>query len=223
MKKLAVALLLVLAALGAAQDLKDTYGKTNAQILAMGYDKWYAFYTKADGGESTASMSHAAYTYSEALAWRNDKLIAKLPKQGQTKVKSLRDLLHKFDEKILQTGMALTGGGTMWHIIGADAQVNLEEALYGVLGGKVKAAPAMVVSKATKALDGLTKAVAATKDSDYFGEFKKTDTLKLCEDAKDILKQIVAIAAGLDRKGSDHVLNFCYQQIDEATQQNPNR
>lgn len=222
MKKLLVAFLATLAVCSFGQDLKETHGKTNAQILAMGYDKWYAFYTKLEG-ESTAGMSQASWKYSEALAWRNDGLIKKLPIEGRIRMSSLRIHLVRFEEKVLQAGMGLTGGGTIWHVIGAGARVSLEETLYGVLGGKVKAAPAMIVSKVTKAMDALVKDVANSKPGEFYPEFKKAETLKLCQEAKAILKGIVGLAAKLDRKGSDRVLQFCLDRIGDAQEQKPGR
>jgi len=223
MKKLLVVLVAALAVCSFGQDLKDTHGKTNAQILAMGFDKWYSYYTKADGGESTASMSMASYTYSTALAWRNDRLIGKLPKAGQAKMKALRAQLVTFNEKMLQAGESLTGGGTIWHIIGASAGVSLEETLYGLLGGKEKPAPAMVVSKVTKALDALDKEVANAKDSDFYEPFKKSETVKLVADARAVLKKIVASAVLFDRKGSDRILSFCHDRIGDARQADSER
>jgi len=41
--------ILITVSMAQAQDIKETYGKTNSQILAMGYDKWYDYYTSKAG------------------------------------------------------------------------------------------------------------------------------------------------------------------------------
>ncbi|HWA83628.1 MAG TPA: hypothetical protein VG820_09355, partial [Fimbriimonadaceae bacterium] len=64
MRRLLLCLLLLLSALAVAQDQPDMHGKTDAQILRMGMEKWSEFYTSKEG-TSTASMTEAADIYGQ--------------------------------------------------------------------------------------------------------------------------------------------------------------
>lgn len=220
------AALLVLIALVASlchgQDLKETHGKTNAQILAMGYDKWYGFYTRIEG-ESTLGMSSAAILYAGALAWRNDEIIAKQGPVKQSQSKRLRELFDKFSDDMNDVGRALTGGGTIWTTIGASAQVDVEETLYALLGGRMKAAPALFTSKVNKELDLLGKDVDAMDESLVPAGFKKSDVIAQVAHAKDLFKEIVKFAKYRSRADSDRILSFCLGRVKDARQDDGKR
>ena len=132
-----------------AQDKAVTYGKTNAQVLAMGRKGWYGFFT-SKAGDSTAGMAGAQALYGEALAWRNDKY-------GKARIGRLRRLLQDTRNDAVGVGYAATGGGTMWNVIAADLYADAEETLYAVLSKKGKA-PRRRVSDVEKAYAGLRAA-----------------------------------------------------------------
>src|SRR5687767_3790157 len=115
--KAVVFLLAVLSmALAHGQDLKETHGKTNDQILAMGYDKWYEFFT-GKAGETTQGMAQAGYKFAEALRWRNKGLEAKLSPAGRKSMAKLRLAIDEFGVSVIQVERALNGGGTMWFLV----------------------------------------------------------------------------------------------------------
>lgn len=193
---LAVALLLT-------QDKTDTFGKTNAQILAMGRSGWYRFYTAdSRGGDSNVGIVDAERLYGDALAWRNDRL-------GKARISRLRKLLLDAKNDAVATGTAITGGGTIWSIVSAGLYADAEETLYAVLtkGGKIPPRKVSDVEKAyAKLKAGLTRGepgVTSEKDA-------RAALARLRRD----LDGAIAEAARLPRRGSDAVLDFCIRAIE---------
>lgn len=129
------ALILLLLASAAALPQSKTYGKTNAQILAMGRQKWFDFYT-SKAGQSTLDMSNAERLYGAALKERNDTLLRKQTKTRQEAVASIRKSGTAFGYGMVTVGFAYTGGGTIWNPIIAGVSADVEEALYDILARK---------------------------------------------------------------------------------------
>lgn len=192
---------LLVFALLSAQKLDDTYGKTNAQILSMGRPSWEKFY-RAKAGDSTASMSSMEGLYGDALAWRNDRSLAK--RKDAAKYHALRKGLQAFKNDAVEAGSALSEGGTMWNPIAAGWYADAEETLSGVLGVG-KPAPARKVSDVTKEIAALKKAVGV---SDLDGEWKRQAPVALKSLDRD-WAAVLRIAKTLTRRQSDLVLDFC--------------
>ncbi len=108
-------------------------GKSDAQILAMGRQKWFAYYT-AKQGDSTADTCDAEARYGEVLKRRNDKLAARRDKQTRESVRKARPELTAFALGAYEVGQALTGGGTLWNLFNAGIAPNVEEALGAFVG-----------------------------------------------------------------------------------------
>jgi hypothetical protein len=208
------ALLCFLAAIGIAQaqDLKETYGKTNAQILAMGYDKWYDFFT-SKAGETTQGMAQTGYKYAAALRWRNNGLEAKLPAARRKTISRLRTAIDDFGTSVIQVERALNGGGTLWFITFSSNAMDVEQTIYGLVGGKVKPAKPIVVSMVTKELATLESEFKAASPDAWKFEFRKEDTAKRLATAKKSFEIIVNIAKTLDRAKSDLLLTYCRDAI----------
>ena len=185
------------------QQDEPPFGKTNAQILAMGRTRWYDFATKREGGESTAGMTGAMGSYGDALAWRNDRIAPK------ARVVRLRKLLQDTKNDAIAVGSAITGGGTMWNIISANLYADAEETLYAVLT-KTGKAPARRVSDVTKALAGLSTALAATKKESWY---KPEGGQYLAALRKDVAA-VAAEAKKLPRRESDAMLDFAKQAVE---------
>lgn len=209
--------LTLLTSLAVAQDLKETHGKTHAQILAMGYDKWYDFYTGKEG-ETTQGMSRASYTFAESLKWRNLRLEAKKPAKFRSQIKTLRIQFDKLGTASISVHRALTGGGTLWQLTYSSDAMNQEETLYALLGGKVKPSKPQVVSNVTKAIAALRAAVNSPEPT-WSNEFPKAETKKYLADIDSAWKQILAIAKTLDRAKSDHILSYCVSAIKDYGEQ----
>lgn len=189
-----------------AQDLTQTHGKKDSEILAMGYDKWYKFYTGKEG-ESTAGMCLATTLYAESMARRNDNLMRKASTGSKAQLLSLRSLLNKFGETMTNCGYAHSGGGTIWNLSYANVPYNTETVLWGMLGGGVPKAKAMKVSDARNAL-AKTKAMMSKK-SEFDG---RDEDWKMLQDnlksADSLMNQTISIASKTPRSHSDLILSF---------------
>lgn len=183
------------------QNLQETYGKTHAQILAMGRSKWNNFYTEKSGGATTVSMSDAESLYANALGWRNDRF-------GKAKIGRLRTLLDSVVVNASDVGSAVTGGGTMWTIIRSSLSADGEETLYMVLSGK-SSTPKHVVSDVEKSYTKLSRNL---QNSESTAAVKKMGRDSLKELRKD-LDGIIAEAARRPRKASDALLDFCIRAM----------
>lgn len=179
------------------QDLKDTNGKTYAQILAMGRSRWHDFFVGKDGG-STAAESSAEGIYGDALAWRNGKLLKGHPSP-------LRKALQAFKNDAIDAGTAVTGGGTMWNITAGSLYADAEQTLYAVLTHSGRA-PHRKVSDAQRAVATLRHSVMGIGTDDK--ENRKQGLAAMDRLDADLL-QAVALAAKLPRRDSDEVLEFC--------------
>lgn len=111
---------------------KSTFGKTNAQILKMGRQQWFGFYT-SKAGESTMGMADAERIYGEALMERNDKLLPKESRIRQSAIKTIRKSARAVGDQVVMIGMAYSGGGTMWTPVLAGVLADVEEGIYGLL------------------------------------------------------------------------------------------
>ena len=212
-------LFLPLFVVAAGQDLKETHGKANAQIPAMGYEKWYDFYTGKEG-ETTYGMSRANYFYASALKWSNDRAATKLSSALQAQIRTLRPLFVKLNETTLRIGRAFSGGGTMWTLIGSSQDVTLEETVQALVKGSKSKAP-MVVSKVEREMDVLQKEISSHEETEWNKEFKRSDVLKWLDECRSLFRRVVAVAKKLNRSRSDHVLAFCLDCIEVARDKEP--
>jgi hypothetical protein len=105
-----------------------TLGKTPQQVVAMGRQKWFDFYT-ASQGDSTMASVDAERTFATCLASITNTKITKLPKAKQAELAHLRDLMRATGVKVIECGMALTGGGSIWNLFGASQEVDVEETM----------------------------------------------------------------------------------------------
>ena len=190
-----------------AQDKTDTYGKTNAQILAMGRSRWVDFYTsESRAGQSTAGMAGAEGFYGEALAWRNDRL-------GKARIGRLRSLLQDTKNDAVGVGSAITGGGTMWNIIASGLYSDAEETLYAVLT-KTGKAPRRKVSDVEKALVRLRTEFRKAQSEPEMMKMGRECLVRLRRD----LDGVIVEATRQPRKGSDALLDFCVRAMDAGRQ-----
>lgn len=208
---LGVWLCLVATTLATAQNLQDTLGKTNGQILTMGHDAWYKFYTGKQG-DSTAAMSSAEGLYADALMARNKNLMARLKPTEKARFIRLQKNLQEFTNNAIGAGTCLTGGGTMWNPIGASMVADSETALYRVLAGQNGKAPSRVVSQAAIQIAALKADLAKAKLDMNWPQVAKESLAGI--DAA--FKAIVADAKTLSRKDSDVLLDFCITTIKDT-------
>ncbi len=180
---------LILSALFQAQIPADTYGKTESQILAMGPQKWYDFFT-AKAGESTYAMSNAYGIYGDVAAKRNDRLFA-VNTSHTRQIKKVGKAVVEFGSDMVALGSAITGGGTMWGPIGSSSYAEAQDVIYSLLRPpKPKGHNIVRASEVQKLLQSVPGLLKSNRDlltpeqqkqseSDYKDTLKTFD--KLCQ------------------------------------------
>jgi hypothetical protein len=213
-----LALFLILAAVAggvSAEEYPRRFGKSNAQILAMGSDKWMDFHG-AKAGQSTAGMSEGMAAYRYALRWRNERLSAKASSTLRKQVAGLRPLLIDYTDHMMSIGAYMTGGGTIWSNIHASVLCVCEETLYDLLSGKAKPAKSHTTGMVKRQLDSLAEDITTNSKESYNTPEKTAGARKDLADGRATFAKIAAAAAMFDRKGSDHILAFCLSTAETA-------
>jgi hypothetical protein len=105
--------LLLLGAAAYAEEI-DTFGQSDEDILAMGQDAWFDYYTSRTD-ESTMEMVNALEVYAAAAKRRNEALPQAL------NVGELRRLLMEYEQTATGLSYNIAGGGTIWTLVGAGA------------------------------------------------------------------------------------------------------
>lgn len=108
-------------------DPAENYGKTAGQVVAMGYEAWYDLVMEKDGPETTLSMSGANYSFGCALHDVNDDRMKLIPKERQKLLMELRPKMLEFRNNCIELGMAFTGGGSLWTVVGSGNLMRSEE------------------------------------------------------------------------------------------------
>lgn len=189
---------------------EDLIGKSESQVLAMGYTKWMELHGKTHG-ESTAALSGGSMIYAQCLRNRNDALASKSATQ-KARIDKLRPLMKDFTDQVFHVGYYYSGGGTMWNIFWSGGRVTEEETLYAILTGKGPTVPARVVSDGTGKLDVLSASLTARKadiemyESEVNTYASAVDALKK---ARETYAKMMDVAKSLDRKSSDRLIEFC--------------
>ncbi|HTQ11426.1 MAG TPA: hypothetical protein VMI31_15280 [Fimbriimonadaceae bacterium] len=214
MSRLALVLLLLFSAgFASAQDTHDTHGKTEAQILSMGADKWMSFFTSKEG-DSTASMTEAAGIYSEVAQKRGDRLLRGIADSSRRiRLTRLRGLLDTFAVASVDAGYCESEGGTMFNTMWASAPGQVEDLLYSLITHTGPKAKPMVVSRVRKQLEKIRKDIQSMHNDDPGGKlFKYGDALAALRKLNQSFDGIVAIARTMSRADSDRILGFCLDQ-----------
>jgi hypothetical protein len=206
MRSLVLASLLVSSACVFAQeDRGRSFGKTNAQILAMGEEKWMDFFYKKSGGMSTAETNEALDVYRDAMAWRNDGLMSK-SSSLKAKYLPLRAPLRKLVGESMQLTYVMSGGGSMYSNIAASLQVSAEELLYNLLRGKTASK-----SIADSVIDArLAKLIKGAKEgpSPELADLAKTASIATPKALSDVRKASAKFSAGQKRLLSGFLFNL---------------
>ncbi|MCB0826079.1 MAG: hypothetical protein KDC26_07810 [Armatimonadetes bacterium] len=110
-------------------DPAETYGKSAHEIVKMGHEKWFDFYTNAEeGGQSTMGMSYANMYFGTAMRQVNNERMAGNEKLEE-KSAYLRKNLDQFHFNMIDVGRAFTGGGTLWNLVSSSVRANTEEVI----------------------------------------------------------------------------------------------
>jgi len=194
----------------------DRYGKSEAQVLAMGQDGWDAYY-ESRGGNSTAAMVQMNAIFGEAAEHRNQRLEARVSARLRREAEDLRKLLGDYGNAAANAGSELDGGGTMWAVVGAQIEPDTEAVLFALLGGKMPKARPMVVSEVVKQLDGLAGQIASdAKDKSDNPTFDVVVAKQALAAMRRSFARICGTAKRLKRTDSDRVLGFCREYARSA-------
>jgi hypothetical protein len=204
----AVAAVAAMATSAVAQDRKETFGKSNEQILSMGFDAWYKFYT-AKEGHSNFGMAQAPGLYADALAARNDRLLRRQSSARRRQVTELRTLFKAFGNRAIEAGSSTTGGGTMWNPVSSSFYKDVEETIYGLVGPRRPRTPSRVVSDVTREIEQQRQLMERQFRSNDIEPAGRTRGREAMADLNRTYRSIVTRAQGLPRRDSDLVLNFC--------------
>lgn len=133
----------------------QTFGKSEAQILAMGRGNWLGFHLHASGdedrqyhGETTESMAVADNLWAQAAAHRNNRLIASRRKAAAWK--KLHPLLREFSSCACEITLEWAGDdtGVEGRYDRATNRADSEDEIYEILRGR----PAKVRPMSTAAV-----------------------------------------------------------------------
>jgi hypothetical protein len=198
-----------------AEEYPRRFGKTDAQILAMGRDRWMEFQGER-AGQSTADMSEGMVAYRNALRRRNDRLSARASPTLRRRVAELRPLLADYTGRLMSLGAYMTGGGTVWSNIHAGALSDSEDTLYALLSGRSTPAKAYTTGMVKRRLDRLAEDVTKQSGESYNTPEKTAEARKDLAAARAVFGKIAGAAGKFDRKGSDHILAFCHYAAETA-------
>ena len=193
--------------------VEDTYGKSHADILRMGRGKWSDYYT-AKAGSSTLAMCDAESIYGTCLKERNDGRIKRLPAAWRNRYDRLRKLSADFGEAVVEVGMALTGGGTIWHPVEAGIPADVEETVALLLNpSRSRAASAATVVRRLRALRSDIKGHA--KEIDQWGGpsgLNSQSALHNVALAESRYREILKLSSRFPVKSRSAIVAFCVRQ-----------
>lgn len=132
---LAIALAVTLLPTFAASQQKFL-GKTEAEVLQMGQDKFLELVYSDSESSTTQGVSEAFRFYASAAKKRNAKLAAKAPKGTASNIVALRNALSNVIQPALEAEYIATGKGTMYIPMFESRSADLEDFLYGILTKK---------------------------------------------------------------------------------------
>ena len=170
-------------------------GKTCDEILKLGHDKWFDFYTDKEGS-TTVAMVAASTIYGECLAKRNADGLAKLPEADRKWIFGQHTMVRKITVDLFS--LEARDGGSMYAVIAASDFVRGQELLQKMIKlGSTRGTATPAQAKRTSTLHA-----GALK---YFGVLerqikKERDwTRANGQSKKDHLQWLAAARAGFDK------------------------
>lgn len=153
-------------------DPAENYGKSADQVVAMGFQKWYDFFIDKAEGETTLSMSAASYSFGCALFDVNDKRLKSLPAKRAQLINSMRPHMIKFREQGVMVGMGLSGGGSLWTLVGAATLMKVEETVAYLIKHDEKKPKSRTQAEVWTLLSKIEKKIEVSKtEIDEAGEY----------------------------------------------------
>lgn len=220
MKILALTALVIAATLGGGQQFtsEDRYGKTIDEVIAMGHTKWHDWYTdESRGGGSTAGESFAEMIYADCLKFKNESWLKLVRSPTAALLVSIDPLFEAALIDAVEAGKALTGGGTMWNIIGASAQVSRQETVRDLIwppNTGVSASQDSVWKAWRKALETIRKHKSDIEASSMGGGTTYEDAVKSLYKLNDNFSSVVTSIRGQKPVFKGRVFAFYKEMVD---------
>lgn len=140
-------------------DIDLLHGKTPEQVVAMSEEDWVSWSTRQFGG-GTPAIAGAYSGYGTAHQILNNRRMT-------PDLARIRTLMTRATTRAHEAGYTYTGGGTRWSVDGGMAFSGQEQAIYGVLYGKMK--PRATQAEVWRAIKRFSKALDENKeDLDYY-------------------------------------------------------
>ncbi|MFM9873552.1 MAG: hypothetical protein ACKVQS_08835 [Fimbriimonadaceae bacterium] len=184
----------------------ENYGKTAEQAVAMGHEKWYDFIIKKAGAEHTLSMSHANYSFGCALHDVNDGRLKSVAGDRQGLIRVVRPKMLEFSNSAISVGMVVSGGGTMWTLIGSGNLTDVEECVTDLIKPKAKMKTATQSQVWAKIAEAEKRMIAAKPEIDathenlpYSFEEAQSSMKKMKFEWSDSLETITKFESAADR------------------------
>lgn len=220
MMRIAFALLIIVTASFASAQTpptkEDLAGLTQAQVLAKGRQKWMDYYT-SKVGDSTAAMCQAESVFGQCMLIRNNQYIAKKDAIYRNRINKLRKHMTSFATSILEVGMIISGGGTMWHPVSAGIPASVEEVIFAIVQPSKEKTKPLVVSDAHSKYANLEVSYAKAK-ADIVSMQSEAYTyeggLTHLKAGRAALAEVIKCAASERRADSDRILAFCIKWSD---------
>jgi hypothetical protein len=189
-----------------SQDRLSTYGKTGAQIAAMGEDAWNTFYLNK-AGDSTPSEEDSYTVYDGVMTVINDDLAKTKGKKAA--LAQIRQELPDFGVDCIEIGSDITQGGTMWNVCSHQVIADAEAVGYKYLKHKA-GSKHYLVSDVEKQFTVLAQTIESSHTAaDTKENFNYKDAKETLAKARQDFNKVVAFAAHLNRNDSDLLLGFC--------------
>lgn len=198
---------LLLCAVGFAQD--RTPGLPDKDILAMGRQKWFDYYTTKHGS-STAACCDAEEFFGRALMRRNDAALKKASASKWGAITQLRKEWKIQGGEMGEVAWLRAGGGTIWSQISAGFLADIEEVVAMLLTGVQRGIPARKTSDVTKAYDRASKDIERLKgDIEITEKGGSNRARQALAKSRASSAKCIKVAAKMSRRESDAILDLC--------------
>lgn len=195
---------------------KETLGKSEAQIVAMGRDNWVAFFTDGDR-DSTTNAAEAETIYGVALERRNRGRIARLPRARQGFLARTQNWLKAFETHVIELHATLSGGGDTFRSARAAIDADTEEVIGRLTGDRGPAPASHTTGEVERRLSEFETKIRKSKADRLKPEgetFSAEYGLQHLREAREAFRELAATLKSAPRAESDLVLGACIDRLE---------
>jgi hypothetical protein len=181
-----------------------TQGKlTDAQVVALGQEKWLARVSKQiPGGITEPATRSALRIYGEAATRENDRAFSRLSRTQAERFRKLRKALTDYSYSFAEFEMGSGFTGTLAITISSGYVPNIEDLIARLRVNRPQPGGSMVVSTVERVIDRVEGGYRRGLPSERGDEITRFITSA----RRQYKTQIVPIAAQFPRKSSDDIL-----------------